>query len=133
LNINSKDLLYYGAAICSGIAGILHLILVPNAIDSNINNAILFLVGGIAQIFWVLPMIKRWGKVWYAVGIAGTVILIGLWVITRIADNPITGRGGPISERAIAVEVFQIAYVAITALIMAKERNRKPSSIEEKR
>jgi hypothetical protein len=132
LNINSKDLLYYGAAICTGIAGIFHLILVPNAIDSNINNAILFLVGGIAQIFWVLPMIKRWGRVWYAVGIAGTVILIGLWVITRIADNPITGRDGPISERAIAVEVFQIAYVAITALIMAKERIRKPSSIEAK-
>ncbi|MPZ08327.1 MAG: hypothetical protein GEU26_18260 [Nitrososphaeraceae archaeon] len=133
MNINSKDLLYYGAAICTGIAGILHLTLVPNAIDSNINNAILFLVGGIAQIFWVLPMIKRWGRVWYAVGIAGTVILIALWVITRIADNPITGRGGPISERAIAVEVFQIAYVAITALIMANERIRKPSSIEEKR
>ena len=133
MNINSQDLLYYGAAICTGIAGILHLILVPNAIDSNINNAVLFLVGGIAQIFWILPMIKRWGKVWYAVGIAGTVILIGLWVITRIADNPITGRGGPISERAIAVEVFQIAYVAITALIMEKEIIRKPSSIEERR
>jgi hypothetical protein len=133
LNITSKDLLYYGAAICTGIAGILHLILVPDAIDSNINNGTLFLVGGIAQIFWVLPMIKRWGRIWYAVGIAGTVILIGLWVITRIPDNPITGRGGPISERAIAVEVFQIAYVAITALIIVKERIRKPSSIEEKR
>ena len=126
-------MLYYGAAICTGIAGILHLVLVPNAIDSNINNATLFLVGGIAQIFWVLPMIKRWGRIWYAVGIVGTVILIGLWVITRIPDNPITGRGGPINERAIAVEVFQIAYVAITVLIMAKERIRKPSSIEEKR
>lgn len=125
-------MLYYGAAICTGIAGILHLILVPNAIDSNINNATLFLVGGITQIFWVLPMIKRWGRIWYVVGIAGTVILIGLWVITRIPDNPITGRGGPISERAIAVEIFQIAYVAITALIIAKERIRKPSSIEEK-
>lgn len=133
MNINGKDLLYYGAAICTCIAGILHLSLVPNAIDSNINNAILFLVGGIAQIFWVLPMIKRWGRVWYAVGIAGTVILIGLWVITRVADNPITGRGGPISERAIAVEVFQIAYIIITALIIAKERIRKPSPIEEKR
>jgi hypothetical protein len=131
--MTGKDLLYYGAAICTGIAGILHLILVPNAINSNINNATLFLVGGIAQIFWVLPMIKRWGRIWYAIGIAGTVILIGLWVITRIPDNPITGRGGPINERAIAVEVFQIAYVAITALIIAKEKIRKPSSIEEKR
>ena len=78
-------------------------------------------------------MIKRWGRIWYAVGIVGTVILVGLWVITRIPDNPITGRGGPINERAIAEEVFQIAYVAITVLIMAKERIRKPSSIEEKR
>ena len=133
MNINSNDLLYYGAAICTGIAGILHLILVPNAIDSNINNATLFLVGGIAQIFWVLPMIKRWGRIWYAVGIAGTAILIGLWVITRIPDNPITGRGGPINERAIAVEVFQIAYIVITAIIMAKERIRKSTSLEEKR
>jgi hypothetical protein len=48
-------------------------------------------------------MIKRWGRIWYVVGIAGTVILIGLWVITRIPDNPITGRDGPISERAIAI------------------------------
>jgi hypothetical protein len=133
MNISKNDLLYYGAAICTGIAGILHLVLVPNAIDSNINSAILFLVGGIVQIFWVLPMLKRWGKIWYAVGIAGTLILIGIWVITRIPDNPISGRGGPISERAIAVEVFQIAYVAITALIIATERIRKPPSIEEKR
>lgn len=133
MNIKSLDLLYYGAAICTGIAGILHLILVPNAIDSNINNATLFLVGGLVQIFWILPMIKRWGRTWYAIGIAGTIILIGLWAITRVPDNPITGRGGPISERAIAVEVFQIAYVAITAVIIAKERIRKPSSIEEKK
>ena len=133
MNIKSLDLLYYGAAICTGIAGILHLILVPNAIDSNINNATLFLVGGLVQIFWILPMIKRWGRMWYAIGIAGTIILIGLWAITRVPDNPITGRGGPISERAIAVEVFQIAYVAITAVIIAKERIRKSSSIEEKK
>jgi hypothetical protein len=36
--------------------------------------------------------------------------------------NPITGRAGPISEMAIAVEIFQIAYVAITSIILVKER-----------
>ncbi len=45
-----------------------------------------------------------------------------MWVITRIPDNPITGRGGPISEMAIATEVFQIAYIGMTAVIIAKER-----------
>ena len=130
--ITNRKLLYYEAAACTGIAGILHLILVSNAINSNINNAIFFLVAGIAQLFWVLPMIKRWGRIWYAIGITGTVILIGIWVITRIPDNPITSRGGPVSEMAIATEVFQIAYIVITAVIIAKERVGKPKMIKEK-
>jgi hypothetical protein len=45
-----------------------------------------------------------------------------MWVITRMPGNPITGRGGPISEMAIAIEVFQIAYIIITGIIIAKER-----------
>ena len=77
-------------------------------------------------------MIKRWGRIWYAIGITGTVTLIGIWVITRIPDNPITSRGGPISEMAIATEVFQIAYIVITAVIIAKERVGKPKMIKEK-
>jgi hypothetical protein len=46
-------------------------------------------------------------------------------VITRIPDNPITGRGGPISEIAIAIEVLQIAYIVITVLIMSKEKSER--------
>lgn len=77
-------------------------------------------------------MIKKWGRIWYAIGIAGNIILIGIRVITRIPDNPITGRGGPISEMAIATEVFQIAYIGMTAVIIAKERVGKPQMIKEK-
>jgi hypothetical protein len=67
-------------------------------------------------------MLKRWGRIWYYVGIASTIILIIIWAITRMPGNPITGRGGPISEMAIAIEVFQIAYIIITSIIIAKER-----------
>ena len=123
-----KTNLYYysiAAAATTAIAGILHLTLVPNAINFNINNAIFFLVAGIVQIFWVLPMLKRWGRIWYVIGIAGTVVLIGVWMITRIPDNPVTGRGGPISEMAIAIEVLQIAYIVITVLITLKEKSER--------
>jgi len=130
--IESRLLLYYGAAISTFIAGILHLMLVPNTINSSINNGILFLVAGIVQIFWILPMIWRWGWIWYVIGIAGTVVLIGIWVVTRIPDNPITGRGGPISQMAIATEIFQIAYVAIAAIILSKEKGRKSETIKQK-
>ena len=123
-----KTNLYYysiAAAATTAIAGILHLTLVPNAINFNINNAIFFLVAGIVQIFWVLPMLKRWGRIWYVIGIAGTVVLIGVWMITRIPDNPVTGRDGPISEMAIAIEVLQIAYIVITVLITLKEKSER--------
>ena len=116
-----EALLYYAAAGTTAIAGILHLLLVPNIIGFNVNTAIFFLVSGIAQIFWALPMVKRWGKMWYYIGIAGTIILIIMWAITRMPGNPITGRGGPINDMAIAIEVFQIAYVIITAIIIARE------------
>jgi hypothetical protein len=129
----NRSLLYYGAAaVCTGIAGILHLMLIPNAVNFNfINYAIFFVVSGIAQLFWVLPMIKRWGRIWYTIGIAGTVILVGLtgYVIIGILYNPITARGG-ITEMAIAIEVFQIAYIVITVIIISKERRLR--MMEEK-
>jgi hypothetical protein len=106
--------------------------IIPNIIGFNVNNAIFFLVSGIAQIFWVLPMVKRWGKIWYYLGIAGTIILIIMWVITRMPGNPITGRGGPISEMAIAIEVFQIAYIIITGIIIAKERRGRAKEVSSR-
>ena len=116
--------LYYTAAATTAIAGVLHLILVPDIIGRNLNSGVFFIVAGIAQIFWIVPMLKRWGRIWYYIGIAGTIVLIVLWAMTRVPNNPITGRGGPISEMAIAIEVFQIIYVVITAIII-KERNRE--------
>ena len=35
----------------------------------------------------------------------------------------ITGRGGQISEMGMAVEIFHIAYVTITVIIVVKERH----------
>jgi hypothetical protein len=132
MNIGNSTL-YYTAAATTALAGILHLILVPDIIGRNLNSGVFFIVAGIAQIFWVIPMLKRWGRIWYYIGIAGTIVLIIMWVMTRAPDNPITGRGGPISEMAITIELFQIAYVVITAIIIKKERNREIQTIKQKK
>jgi peptidoglycan/LPS O-acetylase OafA/YrhL len=117
--------LYYSAAGTTAIAGILHLILAPNMLNFNLNSAILFFVGGAAQLFWVIPMIRRWGRVWYGVGIVGTLVFIAIWMITRIDGNPITGRGGMINEMGIAVETMQWVFVALTSAILVIESRRK--------
>lgn len=45
-----------------------------------------------------------------------------MWAMTRMPGNPITGRGGPINEIGIAIQVFQIAYVVLSAIIIVRER-----------
>ena len=117
----STSALYYAAAATTGFAGILHLIFASNVIGFNMLNGTFFIVAGIAQLFWALPMIKRWGRVWYYIGIAGTIILIIVWAMTRMPGNPITGRGGPINEIGIAIQVFQIAFVVLSTIIIVRE------------
>lgn len=121
----TQDIMYYAAAGATAIAGIIHVILGIG--NNNTNTQILFVVGGAAQIFWALPMIRKWGLVWYLVGIGGTIVFFAIWAITRIPDNPITGRGGSINQNGILVEAFQIAFIAITIaiLVMEKRKNKK--------
>ena len=107
--------LFYGAAASTFIAGVLHLAIVPmffNKMPANV--AIFFIISGLAQLFWVIPVIKRWSNIWYYVGIGGTAILIILWVIV-VPHNGI-------SELEVAIELFQIVFIILCTIIIAKGR-----------
>lgn len=116
-----KTLLYLGAATCTGIAGILHLVLVPNSINAGIEYASFFLISGIAQLFWVLPMIRRWGRIWHIIGAGGTAIMVGLtgYALANIAADPSAVPPG-VTELAVAIEIFQVSFVVITGIIIAR-------------
>jgi hypothetical protein len=123
--------LYVVAAATTAIAGMLHLMMGPNALGFSINQGILFIVGGIAQVFWIIPMVRRWGIPWYAIGIAGTIVLMAIWIVTRMPGNPITGRGGPAGNPiAIAVEVLQAAFIGLAAAIIVYERREKKQQLQ---
>ena len=66
-------------------------------------------------------MVKKWGRTWYVIGIAGTLVMVGLtgYVIVNIVENPQSAPPG-ISEMAVAIEVFQVSYVIMTGIIIAK-------------
>ncbi len=65
------------------------------------------------------------GRPWYIAGIAGTIILIALFAITRMPDNPITGRAGGVMPMAIVIEVFQVAFIGLSIAIIIYESKRK--------
>ena len=124
---NNYQYLFIAAAVATAIAGIVHLYMPlshPRMLG-NIPTATFFLGSGIAELLWVIPMIKRWGKIWYYVGIAGNVAFIILYVVTRFPGNPVNGRGGDVDVVDITCELAQVAYIAITAVILLKERSIK--------
>ena len=132
--VNKFTILLFAAAATTLIAGILHI----NRFIDTISNGeqignpdILFLVGGIAQVFWVIPIIRQWGKIWYSIGIAGTAVFMLLWIITRLPENPITGRAGPISGEGIIIQIFQIAFLILCIIILIKNTKSKNIRIKD--
>jgi hypothetical protein len=121
----TNKILFYAAAASTFIAGILHLAIVPMFFTlMPINVTIFFIISGLAQVFWVIPVIKRWSKPWYYIGIGGTVILIILWIIA------VPGRGLSISELEVAIELFQIIFIILCSIIIAE--GRTTSKFEKK-
>jgi uncharacterized membrane protein YuzA (DUF378 family) len=109
--------LFYAAAASSLVAGVLHLAIVPMYFTQmSIDTTIFFTVSGLAQIFWVIPVIKRWSKLWYYVGISGTAILIIMYLIA------VPGSGYPVNQLDITIELFQIAFIILCSIIIVKDK-----------
>ena len=109
--------LVYGAAASTLMAGVLHLALVPMFFNQMTPDVIIFFIGsGLAQLFWIIPTIKRWIFPWYYIGIGGTIILILMWIIA------IPGSGYPIGGMDMAIEVSQIAFVILSVIVIKKNR-----------
>ncbi len=115
----TNRVLFYVAAASTLIAGVLHLTIIPMFFTlMPMNVTIFFLIAGAAQLFWVIPVLKRWRNLWYYVGIGGTVILIALFVIA------VPGRGLLVSELEVTIELIQIVFI-ICSIIIVKDRTRK--------
>jgi uncharacterized membrane protein YuzA (DUF378 family) len=116
MNMTSK-LLIYSAAASTLIAGVLHLALVPMFLGQMTPEVTVFFVAsGLAQIFWILPTVRKWIMPWYYIGIGGTLVLIVLWIIY------IPGGGHPIDLNSAVIEAFQIAFVILSVIIIKKSR-----------
>ena len=93
-------LLSFVTAATTVAAGALHLQMAPGSLSHDLGQGILFLVGGILQIFWAVPVIKRWGRIWQIIGIAGTAVFFILWYSSRLHLIPENLFGGESSNHA---------------------------------
>ena len=116
--MTNSEKLRYSAAVTTFITGILHLTFVPNLIGISGYTSLFFLITGIAQLFWVVPILKKWSNIWCYVGIGGTFILLSLWLIKRVPHNRILYRALPVNDIGIVIEVLQSAFIIVCGLII---------------
>ena len=111
VELTTLSKIYYCVAVCvTLLAGILLLALF--SLETRINwTSIFFLVSGFFQIFWVVPVVKKWGNYWYYAGIAGSLISIAVYV-----DYPIFLVG-------ILIEVLQATFIVLCGVILWENRN----------
>ena len=110
-------LLLFSAGASTLVAGVLHLAIVPMFFTQmSIDVTIFFIVSGMAQLFWVIPTVKRWIIPWYYIGIGGTIILIIMYFIA------VPGSGYPISPLDVAIQASQIAFIILSIIIIKKNR-----------
>jgi hypothetical protein len=122
VNMTFKALVY-GAAASTLIAGVLHVALVPMYLGQMTTEVtIFFLASGLAQIFWILPTVKKWIIPWYYIGIGGTIVLIVLWIIY------IPGSGYPIDLMSGIIAGFQIVFVILNIIIVKKSKQESIKS-----
>jgi len=144
-------LLCLAAAATTVIAGILHLIMVPRSISHNPGEGVLFLVGGALQIFWAVPVMRQWGRVWQIIGIVGTAVFVALWLSDKLHLIPESGmprpsiQGGNMSGipgdrprgnmpgigigwNALSIEACQIAFVGLYAALSRINSKRQKTA-----
>ena len=125
---NNINLILYIAAFTTIGGGILHLLMLgPSLKPVNFPMQLLpytdslFTISGILQIFWCIPMIKRWGIGWYYIGLVGTIGLSLLLLMTRI-PNGITNL--PLEDKnpmAFFTEITQLLFIGATIIIVKYE------------
>lgn len=103
------------AAATTVIAGVIHFLMGTHSESGEQAQGILFLVSGILQIFWVLPVIKRWNKIWYHVGIVGTAVLIVSWAGTHLHG---LSHGRDLGGMTLILEVSQVAFIGLCIALL---------------
>jgi hypothetical protein len=119
------------AGATTGIAGILHLVLASNGISRGLSLfTIFFIVAGIAQLFWIIPVVKRWGRKWYYVGIGGTMVLMILYIMTSLKSN-YQWKSINNQRNWYSYGNFPSRFYNITVLIMLKQKTVHASQMDQ--
>lgn len=139
--IETKNLRYIAAGL-SVLAGVLHIIIVPEHLEEWWGYGTFFIIAGVAQLFYALLLVFHpWQpdpirgaqglaatRVFWA-GIIGNGLLIALYIVTRTIGIPFFGPGAgeiePVSLIGVMTKVIE-ALLVVTLIMLLRRSKTAP-------
>jgi len=129
---NQSDIMFvlcYLSSVFTILGGMMHFIMLgPSLKPINFPMEILlytdslFVLAGMLQIFWAIPMLLRWSLKWHYIGITGTIGLTALLAITRFPNMITTNLLVDVNPMAMYTEIVQMLYIISTTTIVLLEK-----------
>src|SRR5205814_2286662 len=79
------------SALClfSAGAGAIHAIVTPEHLQEDVRFGVFFLVLTVAQLAWIVPVLRRSSTATWAMGGAGNLAVLAIWAASRTTGLPI--------------------------------------------
>jgi hypothetical protein len=102
------------------LAGIIHLVIIPQQWEHAPAHGIFMAVSGIVEIGWAIVFYRRPSKAFAEYGIMIAVALIVLWIFSRIFIAPFSGGPEEIDLAGVATKLLEGASTVLLARYLAQ-------------
>jgi hypothetical protein len=109
-----SDTTLHAAAALSLLAAIIHLWVMPAHFEEWWGYGTFFLVVALAQGLYAMFLLRRPGRAILLLGVAGNLIVVILWVVTRTSGIPILGpHAGDVEEVGVLDLLCTLAEIGV--------------------
>lgn len=108
----------YAAAVLSAVAGLLHLLVMPEHLAEWFGYGLFFLVVALAQLAYTV-LLLRWppSPTLFLAGIVGNTLIIAFYVITRTIGIPLGPAAGEVEEIGFVDACSKLVELALVGCL----------------
>jgi len=114
----------YAAAGLSVVAGLLHLLVIPEHFEEWLGYGLFFLIVALAQLVYAVLLLRRpASRALLVAGIVGNALIVGFWTFTRTVGVPLGPAAGEVEAIGVVDTASKLAELALIGCLVLLLRN----------
>lgn len=109
----------YAAAGLSVMAGLLHLLVMPEHFEEWLGYGLFFLIVALAQLVYAVLLLRRpASRALLVAGIVGNALIVGFWAFTRTVGVPLGPAAGEVEAIGVVDTASKLAELALIGCLV---------------